>query len=296
MRSAYVVVGATGHVGKVVAERLKAHGQEVRPIGRRAGVDFEDAGALRRAFTGADGAFLMIPFDRHARDLHRKENAVGEILAGAVTEARVRRVVFFSGTSASLREGAGSGLGAARMEGRLDRLSVPELVHLRGCFLMENFLPGVGAIARTGRFAWAFRPDLPTSMIAAKDVGKIAALLLTEESFRQPRVRELLGPSDYTMAEAVRILGASIGRPEARYVQASYEDARAAMIGAGLSASFADAVMETARGFNEGKVWAKERRSDRNTTETSLEEFAEEVFAEAYRDATRSVAGSGRIS
>ena len=48
-------------------------------------------------------------------------------------------------------------------------------------------------------------------MIAAKDVGEKAAELLTEEPFRQPRVRELLGPRDYTMAETTRILG-SAGR------------------------------------------------------------------------------------
>ncbi|HXO95005.1 MAG TPA: hypothetical protein VN857_00345, partial [Chthoniobacterales bacterium] len=51
------------------------------------------------------------------------------------------------------------------------------------------------------------RPDVPTPMIAAKDVGGKAAELLTEEPFRQPRVRELLGPRDYTMAETTRILG-----------------------------------------------------------------------------------------
>ena len=65
-------------------------------------------------------------------------------------------------------------------------------------------------------------------MIAAKDVGGKAAELLTEEPFRQPRVRELLGPRDYTMAETTRILGSAIGKPDLRYVQFSYDDARAA--------------------------------------------------------------------
>ena len=65
-------------------------------------------------------------------------------------------------------------------------------------------------------------------MIAAKDVGEKAAELLTEEPFRQPRVRELLGPRDYTMAEMTRILGSAIGKPDLRYGQFSYDDARAA--------------------------------------------------------------------
>jgi hypothetical protein len=65
-------------------------------------------------------------------------------------------------------------------------------------------------------------------------------------------VQELHGARDYIMEEAVSILGASIGLPNARYIQVSYEEGRAGMIGAGVPPSFADAVMETARGFNEG--------------------------------------------
>ncbi len=92
-------------------------------------------------------------------------------------------------------------------------------------------------------------------------------------------------------AEAVSILGASVGLAKARYIQVSYEEARAGMISAGVSPSLADAVMQTARGFNEGRTWAREARSPRNTTETTLETFAAETFAPAYRAA---VEKSGR--
>jgi hypothetical protein len=54
------------------------------------------------------------------------------------------------------------------------------------------------------------------------------------------------------------------------------------MLGMGVSRSFADAAMQTARGFNEGKVWAREKRSAQNTTDTTLERFAQEVFRKAY--------------
>jgi hypothetical protein len=67
-------------------------------------------------------------------------------------------------------------------------------------------------------------------------------------------VQELHGPRDYTMEEAVSILGVSIGLPNARYIQVSYEEGRAGMIGGGAPPSFVDAVMMTARGFNERRV------------------------------------------
>jgi uncharacterized protein YbjT (DUF2867 family) len=305
-RKTFAVVGATGSVGRAVAQRLRGQGHHVRGIARSLGVSFDDVGALRRAFTSVDGAFVMVPFDLRAPDLHKREDEIGSNIAGALAAARVRRVVFLSGTSAHLRERAGSATGAAMMEERLDRLGIPELLHLRGAFFMENMLQGVRQIAATGVFAWAFRPDRATPMVAAADVGERAAALLmapsfdeldrggepfrfheaaallTAPSFADPRVREVLGPRDYTLDEATRILGEAIGRPDIRYAQLPYDEARRAMIDAGLSASFADAVMDTARSFNEGQVWATEPRSPRNTSPTILEEFAASVFAPAY--------------
>jgi uncharacterized protein YbjT (DUF2867 family) len=105
-----------------------------------------------------------------------------------------------------------------------------------------------------------------------------AADILQGPSFTQPRVRELLGPRDYTMKEATEILGAAIGKPDLAYAQSSYEDSLKGMITAGLSPSFADAVMDTARSFNKPQRWALEERSAQNTTPTKLEDFARELF------------------
>ena len=73
--SIYVVAGATGHVGAVVARALLARHIEVRAIVRseekgaelkglgaelRIG-SLEDSAFLTEVLTGADGAFLMIP-------------------------------------------------------------------------------------------------------------------------------------------------------------------------------------------------------------------------------------------
>ena len=147
---------------------------------------------------------------------------------------------------------------------------------------MENLLQSIGQIADAGVFAGAFVPDRPTPMVAARDIGKRASELLVQP-FSGPRVQELLGPRDYTLTEAIKILGAAVGKPDVRYVQLDYDAVRTAMIGAGMSPSFAGAVMETARSFNEGQVWARETRSPRNTTATTLEAFAAEIFAPAYQ-------------
>jgi hypothetical protein len=61
------------------------------------------------------------------------------------------------------------------------------------------------------------------------------------------------------------------------------------MLGVGLSPSFVDAVTETARSFNEGTAWALEKRSAQNTTTTTLQQFAEDVFRKAYETAITGV-------
>jgi uncharacterized protein YbjT (DUF2867 family) len=280
-----VVVGSGGPVGKSVAEALWLDGHHVRQVSRRAGFSLDDRAGLDIAFCGADAAFLMIPFDRAAHDLHAREDEIARALSNAVARAQIPRVVSLSGTSAHLGERAGSGYGAAILEQRLNALGIPELVHLRACFLMENHLQGIPLIRRQGIYAWAFRPDRPTPMVAARDVSLLAAEILVDELFDQPQAREVLGARDYSFAEATSILGSAIDKPDLRYVQLAYEEAREAMVANGVSESFADAVMQTAHSFNDGERWEQEQRSMANTTVTTLEEFAGQVFRSAYRNA-----------
>ncbi|WP_369660173.1 NmrA family NAD(P)-binding protein [Variovorax sp. V15] len=281
--STYAVVGATSDVGKAVVGGLQAAGHHVRPVSRSAGVSLDDAAALRQVFAGVDGAFLMVPFDLQAADLHAREREIGANLARAVKEASVRRVVLLSGLSAHLRKG--SSLGAALLEQGLDELHIPELVHLRAGFFMENFRKGLdfASQAGIGFFGTMFRGDLPMPMVSAADVGDRAVRLLTDEAATLTRVHELHGGGDYTMAQATAILGAAIGKPKVQYVQVPHQDALASMLGAGMSPSFAEAVLETARSFNEQEGWALEARSPRNTSSTTLEQWAKAILAEGER-------------
>jgi uncharacterized protein YbjT (DUF2867 family) len=280
-----VVVGDSGAVGTAVVDGVLSLGHRVRRISRRAGISLDDRAALRMAFRGADAAFLMVPFDRAAADLHAREHEIVGALGDALAEAEVTRVVGLSGTSAHLGQRAGSGYGAAMLEERLDSLGIPELVHLRGCFFMENHLAGIPLIVQEGIYAWAFRGDRPTPMVAAADIGRVAAELLAAARVVEPGVREVLGAADYSMAKSAEILGVAIDKPDLQYVQLSCDDARGAMLQSGVSASFADAVMQTARGFNDWERWEREPRSATNSTPTTLEDFGQRVFRPAFEAA-----------
>ncbi len=119
-------------------------------------------------------------------------------------------------------------------------------------------------------------------MVATRDIAAASADALTGPGFQGRTARYVLGPRDHTMAEATRILGSPVGRPDLRYVEFPEAEARRGMLGAGLSASMADDLLEMYRALNAGRIKG-EPRSPGNTTATTLDEFARTVFAPAFR-------------
>lgn len=291
----YVVTGASGNTGRVVAETLLAAGADVQVIGRSADrlrplVDqgaesfvgsVEDAQAMSTAFSGAVGVYCMIPPRFELRDFPAWQRSVGESLTAAVHEAGVNYVVFLSSIGAQHTEGTGPIVGLRRAEDRLNALGGVHVLSLRAGFFMENFFRQVDVIRGMGVVGLPMRGDVPCPFIATKDVGEYAAERLLQKDFSDKSARELLGPRDMTMDEATRVLGQAIGSPELGYVQFPFEDAERALLKIGISQSGASTLLQLYRGFNDGLVTPTEERSSENATPTTLEEFAEE-FAQVY--------------
>jgi uncharacterized protein YbjT (DUF2867 family) len=295
-KEVYVVTGATGNIGKALAEKLLAAGCRVRVIGRSQerlrslkdkGAEslvgsLDDADFLTRAFEDARVVFTMIPPNPTAEDFRSYQNLVGEALCAAIERAGVTHVVNLSSMGGHLAQGTGPIKGLYDNEQRLNRLPNLNVVHLRPTFFMENLLMGIEIIKQMGVNGGAARADTATPMIATKDIAAAAAQLMLNPTFEGKQARELLGPRDYTMVEATTAIGKAIGRENLQYLQVPYEVVRQAMVGQGLSANVADELIELARGANEGLLKPTETRSTENTTPTTLEEFAAETFAPAY--------------
>lgn len=299
MKMPYVICGATGHVGSRIADKLLAAGEPVRVIARdriRLGPlaargaepwpgDLEDVNFLTRAFAGARAAYVLVPPKHDAADFRGYQNRVVDALLAALSKARVPRVVTLSSVGAHLPEGSGPILGLHDLETKFEMLQDAGVVHLRPSYFMENHLYGIPVIRGNGVYGSPIRPDAPIPMVATKDIGDIAARVLREKSAPGRSVRYLLGPRDLTMAEAARILGETIGNPRLPYVQFHEPDARKEMAGMGMSDSVVATMLEMYRGFNAGKIRPTRERSTENTTPTTLEEFARNVFLPAYRTA-----------
>jgi uncharacterized protein YbjT (DUF2867 family) len=293
----YVILGASGHTGSVVANTLLDKGKRVRVVGRDskklaqfvsrgaevAVADAADAEALTRAFAGAEGVYALIPPNVTSENYRRFQDQVSDAMATAIQAAGVKYVVTLSSVGTDKPEKTGPVTGLHYMEERFAGIPKLNVLHLRAGYFMENTLAQAGVIQGFGMMAGPLRADLPLAMIATKDIGAVAAEAPLQLNFSGKQTRELLGPREITYSEVARIVGTAIGRPALAYIQLPAEQVIMAMTQMGMSKNFATLICEMSDALNIGYMRPLEARSEKNTTPTSFETFVQEVFLPAFK-------------
>jgi uncharacterized protein YbjT (DUF2867 family) len=292
----FAVMGASGHIGKVVAERLLRTGGQVRVIGHSAerlkglvdqgavphAGEFHDVEMLEKAFRGADAVFAMIPPDYTTGDHLAYQDRVGTAITQALRHATVRHVVNLSSLGAHLDGPTGPIRGLMRQEARLNGIPDLRVLHLRPTYFMENLLGSIPTIRSLGVHGSPLRADLPIPMVATRDIGAKATEFLAKLQFTGHDAFEFFGPRPVTMREATGVLGKAIGKTELPYVQVSYPEAEKAMLAAGMNPDVVVLFLEMMRSFNEGLIRPEQPVTQDHLGTTTIEQFAE-VFAAAYR-------------
>lgn len=296
----YVVMGASGHTGHVVAEKLLAQGQKVRAIGRNlerlqllvsqgaqsTACDLTDQAGLTEALQGAKAVFVMIPPQLTSTDYGRYQDLVSASIAASIEAAEVYHAVVLSSFGADKSEGTGPVAGLHRLEEKLTRVPGLNVLFLRPGYFMENTLGQIGMIKTLGVAAGPLRAELEIPMIATRDIGTYAAERLLKLDFTGQEIQELLGPRDISMAEAASIIGKVISRPQLGYKRLPDEQVRMVMVEMGVSKNLAGLMLEMSAAMNSGHMAAIEKRSPENTTLTSYENFVRDVFAPLFRGKT----------
>jgi uncharacterized protein YbjT (DUF2867 family) len=293
----YVVLGASGNTGHVVAKNLLARAQKVRVVGRDAARlqsladagaeiftgDVTDAPNLTKAFHKADAAYVMIPPNHSSTDFRGFQKSVIDAIATAARDAGVKNIVSLSSFGADKPKGTGPVAGLHDFEQKLNQIEGANVLHLRAGYFMENTLPQVGAIRMMGSTAGPLRPDLKLPMIATRDIGAAAADALLQLAFRGKQTHELQGQRDLDCSETATIIGKAIGKPGLGYMQAPDNQFKAALLQMGMSENFVGLMLEMCAALNSGHMRALEPRSSKNTTPTSFEMFVAEQFLPAYQ-------------
>lgn len=297
----YVVTGATGNTGKVVAQRLLAQRRKVRAISRSADrlqalvaqgaepfvADLSDAAALTRAFTGAEAVYVIIPPDLSSENVAAHQAQIADAVTSALRQAEVKYAVALSSVGADKPDKTGPVVGLHKFEEKLKQIAGLNVLHLRPGYFMENTLSQAGTIRAFGKTAGELRADLKVPMIATRDIGAAAADALLKKNFTGKQTRELLGQRDLDYKEVTAIIGKAINKPDLEYVKLPDEQLRPVLLQLGFSESLADSLLEMSASLNSGYMKALEKRSPQNTTPTSYETFVTEEFLPVYKAKSR---------
>src|SRR5712675_584191 len=289
----YVVLGATGNTGSIIANSLLTKGERVRVVGRDASrlarfvrkgaeaftANVTDAAALTKALSGARAAYLLLPPSLTSLDYRADQERESDSIAKAVRESDLRYAVLLSSFGAHVPEGTGPIAGLHSAEQKLNAINGLNVLYLRAGYFMENHLAAIGMIQGMGMFGHAVLPDLKIPMIATRDIREYAAERILKLDFAGKQARELLGERDLSMTEVTAVIARAISKPDLRYEQFSYDQVQQVLTQKGTPPKAAALYIEMYKAINTGVLVPVEPRSPENITPTSFEDFIRDVFA-----------------
>lgn len=221
----FLVTGITGHVGGATAQSLLNGGHKVRGLVRNPqkaaawadkGVelvqgDVTDSASIAAALRGVEAAFLMLPPTMAPQPGYPEARAVVDSYVDALRQVQPSRLVVLSSVGSEKTEGLGLITGTHLLEEALKDVNSPIALIRAGSFL-ENSLPLLGPAAQTGTMYSFIQPvDRPIASIATRDIGALAAKLLTDSAWTGRRVIELGSP--YSPSDLASAMAEVLGRP-----------------------------------------------------------------------------------
>ncbi len=220
----YAITGITGQVGGAFARALLAAGHPVRAVLRdrakaapwqQQGCEIaiaamDDAAALRTAFVGTEGVFILLPPVFDPEPGFPETRAVLAAVEAALRIAAPAKVVCLSTIGAqAVQPNLLSQL--SLMEQQLGQLPMP-IAFLRAGWFLENTQWDIASAREKGVIPSFLQPlDRRIPMVATADVGRVAAALL-QESWQGRRVVELEGPVRVSPNDLAAGLAKALGR------------------------------------------------------------------------------------
>lgn len=274
---------AQGHSLVLVArheEKLKALSHtETRYIV----ASVEEVERVSAALEGVEVLLTMVASDHQAPDFLASQQGQINAQLEILKRTGICQVVNLSSVGAHVPHGNGVLRGLYHMEQALNALEGVDVVHVRPSFYLENAYYSLGTIASMGIISLPTEPDYAFPMIATRDVAQVLAELLGNFGIRGKEIRPLLGVANYSLRQFAQALGTAIGQPNLPFVPSSPDEMKGALLAHGAgSEDFIDQYIELSVAMGQGLL-NTEIRDTHSTTPTTLEAFAQEVFAPAYQ-------------
>jgi uncharacterized protein YbjT (DUF2867 family) len=289
-----VINTPTSNIGRALASRLLDAGERVTALSRekkkvddllRRGAriiqgSFEEPSLLAEALEGAEALFWLTPPPARP-DYYAWATKCAKQAAGAAKEAGVRRAVVISSMGAHTGPGTGAVGPAREMENDFEA-ALPAVVSLRPGIFMENFLLSADMIAKAGHIFVPIQGGKKWPLVATSDIAAKAACWLLDRGWSGHHRIGVHGPKDLSTEEAAEIISTVLGKP-VKCVDATLDQARAAMLGMGMPDFVVALIIEQYVAFRDGRLEPAEPRTPDTTTPTTLAEFARTTLAPAVR-------------
>ena len=283
-----LIMGATGKVGGALLDNLGNADVGLRALVRdesersrlqERGVetvlgDFLEPETLGPALEGVGTVFLLTPI--HPEQVPQATN----VIEAAKGSGKDPRIVRLSVHQASHESPMRISRQHAEIEDKLVSSGLP-YIFLRPQSYMQNTLMAAPTVASEGKIFQPMKGGR-LGMIDARDVGEVAAKVLTEEG-HEGKVYTLTGPAAISFYDIAEALSGVLGK-EVNYVSILPEKAKEVMLSRGIAEWVANALNEYAKAHSEGySDWTTddfERLTGHSAT--SYKEFASD-FERVFR-------------
>ncbi|GAB3927811.1 NmrA family NAD(P)-binding protein [Larkinella terrae] len=220
----YIILGATGHIGSVVAQTLLDGSQPVTVVIRNeqkaaqwqqkgasvAVADVNDVDQLRAVFQQGNRLFLLNPPAPPSTDTDRQERQSVHAILAAIDGSGIEKIVAESTYGAQPGDHIGD-LGVLyELEEGLARTGIPTSL-IRAAYYMSNWDSALATARQEGKVHTLYPPDFVLPMVASQDIGKVGARLLMEP-IETTGLQYVEGPERYSSADVARAFGNALGK------------------------------------------------------------------------------------
>lgn len=220
----YIISGATGHTGSVVAKTLlekdlpvrvivrnEEKGEEFAKLGAEVAVaDLHDADALTEALKGGKVFYLMNPPNPKSEDQFAELEKLIAASKTAIANSTLEKIVALSSFGSQISSGTGNILTTYKLEQAFGDSEIPVTFIRPGSF-MENWNNVFDAVKTNGVLPSFYQPlNRKIPQVSAADIGRVAAEAMQEKTTGK-EIKELAG-FWVSPEETAEIIGEIIGK------------------------------------------------------------------------------------
>jgi uncharacterized protein YbjT (DUF2867 family) len=267
---------------------LLARGEKVRAVVRNpekartwkdrgaeiALADFDDAAALRDAFTGTEGVFAMLPpYFAPSPNFAESRKTIAS-LRQALSATPSPKAVYLSSIGAEKPSGLGLITALHLLEEQLSSLPIPT-AFLRAGWFMENSAWDVSS-AREGKMFSHLQPlDRKVPLVATQDIGRSAADVLLQ-SWTGTRYIEVAGPQKYSPIDMAECFATVLGH-HVEAIAVPHENWVKTFVAQGMPEARTAPRVEMLASFNSGWIDFGAPGAERVTGTTELQTVLEKL-------------------